>query len=1673
MIINSFSRRLVGKNFDYNVSELKLSELNIQPTGSIKAELVLICRIAEGIFGREDVQLEPESITALSTLLLAMTRTYVTNRKVRVEESSVTSILRTYKTLLWRVQDVRPHVAFFSRLFGPASHSRSLFNFQSVRAILGEVYAAYSEHESTQGVMIPAATALRALISTDGKLLETRDFDLCMPVFQQLSSVSDDFKEDEDGEESSTISWSKILGPAGGHTPRTATLCTAVIHECFRCLYDAENTVRSSALSALRRLVESIAVWMEASDMEGETWADLMKAIILPSIHNGLKRSADVTKRCFFLLSGHILRSFKQIESQLSEDFQLCIHLEATFLLHDDPEQDFFENITHLQLHRRIRAMSKLRERLEKEADAAGLLSMSTIMNVLLPMAYHPIESEEFSKKDHLTYLQEAATFVGSLAKLLPWNQYFAVLKAVLKMLEQQKKEKEKIILNSLCGVLDAFHFNMVGTEEPADLQDPILDRVRKEIELENDEGSHEDDASDQSEPAGETPDDEEIAPEGDIDHENEVDDSSEIKEDDKLEEAPLISEKASMYVSSSPEHISRLVVNSVIPWVKVFLLKDEKDHKGNKSQTVRPQVAVALTKLVCQLQPPVVSEEKKLGYFTNLVISVVGTLRSRDASARDAARDSLAKMIQTMGLHSLYTVIYELRHLLIEGYQRHICNYTVKSILMAVLIDYDSPVGAPSVPLSSLYELSDNLNVTKVFENIEFVKPELDKCVPMIMECVMDDLTGESRKDFAASETGVNRSVIRESKGSKANDILEICARYILFRPTYALAHPVEQLEYSSIHALTSPLLNVLRDSEDPSLIGRVGEALQRVALGVSRNITVLAPELLLYLHSTLQPFTLKIIKDSLRKRQALGRIVKGEYVVASSLSNIDELGSEEIFGEDFPSYLRDESDDEEEAALYSKKKVRHDNVTGFKANVWLPSQNQVLVDQRAVVEQREREKAERTRVLDGASAPTLTGYNRYKNERVGSSSGKYAGGNSDPASLAAVKFCLTTLQSAIKNERLSPDDEGVVSMLGPFLPILAHCLHLDDASNVATLALRCICSILNWNVPFEPSLPRIIGNQMLKLMFKGGALLTTDGELVQACLKGLICLFQSFQQSGSSDAGNERLLTELEMQGTGAAGMKKLKTSANKEGDKGNAAHSLGMPLKEQNLRLLVQLLTSSINDVTSSYQNSAFQLVRVLVECKVMLPELYDLMEKLIDLIVLAHRKNVRESASTTVVSFMLHYPLGAKRFQVHLKKLLANCAYEYSEGREAALTALSNLVRLMPVAVLEEHAHMIYLPLALRTVNDPSERCRDAACEAILYLSRKISPELFAQFFEYACKWMGTLSGQEAGAQSNGLVKTGARTATVLVSAKPDFLKKSSRVKRIITLVRDDLVVYMNSVGKSIASQMTVPLSGKDKGDIGSASWSVVYRLLLVLDRLLNTLPSATEEAMVQHVAPVPESSSPLHIMDLTQELMLHEHAWVQQAACTVLKSYLSRRDPSKLTTSPHEILAKPNNLYQLGRRLCVLVNKLELSRDHMDCIIACLGFAIRAMLFNPQLTTDTSKSNVVEEDEVDGEETEPEVENSERRDDSDSDGKSVDSDDQGDNQEEVGDDEGESDQEGGDEAEEEDIRDEKDGANWVMQRLRGIGTDSRGRRRLHVLQVRNLLWQKHNVKYVSI
>ena len=74
------------------------------------------------------------------------------------------------------------------------------------------------------------------------------------------------------------------------------------------------------------------------------------------------------------------------------------------------------------------------------------------------------------------------------------------------------------------------------------------------------------------------------------------------------------------------------------------------------------------------------------------------------------------------------------------------------------------------------------------------------------------------------------------------------------------------------------------------------------------------------------------------------------------------------------------------------------------------------------------------------------------------------------------------------------------------------------------------------------------------------------------------------------------------------------------------------------------------------------------------RLVVPEVYDLMGRVEDVLVSAQSVPVRQACASALMQFLLDYPVGPKRLAQHLHHLLANLAYEHEEGRLAALDML---------------------------------------------------------------------------------------------------------------------------------------------------------------------------------------------------------------------------------------------------------------------------------------------------------------------------------------------------------------------------------------------------------------
>lgn len=120
-----------------------------------------------------------------------------------------------------------------------------------------------------------------------------------------------------------------------------------------------------------------------------------------------------------------------------------------------DPEVDFFENMQHLQLHRRARALLKF-------CSVAKTMTKTpnprTLTQFILPLASSYLCTEAFANKNSM--VDAAIEAVGVVCRLLPWNQYELVLRHYLDKL-RTCVDYQKQLIRIVVAILDSFHFDL------------------------------------------------------------------------------------------------------------------------------------------------------------------------------------------------------------------------------------------------------------------------------------------------------------------------------------------------------------------------------------------------------------------------------------------------------------------------------------------------------------------------------------------------------------------------------------------------------------------------------------------------------------------------------------------------------------------------------------------------------------------------------------------------------------------------------------------------------------------------------------------------------------------------------------------------------------------------------------------------------------------------------------------------------------------------------------------------------------------------------------------------------------------------------------------------------------------------------------------------------------
>ncbi|MCJ1384324.1 U3 snoRNP protein [Xylographa soralifera] len=212
----------------------------------------------------------------------------------------------------------------------------------------------------------------------------------------------------------------------------------------FNMLYyvrdNEELAIRSSASYSLRRFIESNKA-LSINDQQPHS--DLLKQVILPALRRGASEHSEMVRAEYLAIMAHLIR---------------CNHEwwevgdMTPLLVDDDEEASFFNNVLHIQHHRRLRAL----RRLANETNL-GRIRSTNIAHFIIPLLEHFIFDKAEDESAH-NLAAEATNTIGALAKGLEWPQLRAMFRRVCGYL-QSKPGLEKSVIKLIGVLIDAMDY--------------------------------------------------------------------------------------------------------------------------------------------------------------------------------------------------------------------------------------------------------------------------------------------------------------------------------------------------------------------------------------------------------------------------------------------------------------------------------------------------------------------------------------------------------------------------------------------------------------------------------------------------------------------------------------------------------------------------------------------------------------------------------------------------------------------------------------------------------------------------------------------------------------------------------------------------------------------------------------------------------------------------------------------------------------------------------------------------------------------------------------------------------------------------------------------------------------------------------------------------------------
>lgn len=224
----------------------------------------------------------------------------------------------------------------------------------------------------------------------------------------------------------------------------------------------------------------------------------------------------------------------------------------------------------------------------------------------------------------------------------------------------------------------------------------------------------------------------------------------------------------------------------------------------------------------------------------------------------------------------------------------------------------------------------------------------------------------------------------------------------------------------------------------------------------------------------------------------------------------------------------------------------------------------------------------------------------------------------------------------------------------------------------------------------------------------------------------------------------------------------------------------------------------------------QGISFSLIRAILSRSVVLPEVYDIMSEISNIMITNQSTGVRDTTRALYLQFLMDYPQGRERVKKQISFLIKNLQYEFESGRQSVMEVLHQIIFKFGDELLQPILLDLFVGLLLPLANDESATCREMAARLLQSVIENADEERSRGIRTMLRLWAG---------------QTG----------QPALLKASLHVYRIMLKhgrrSPEDLELCVECVDGIVKQSVD-----------GIAAWDVLEQSLQLLTTLVKLVPS---------------------------------------------------------------------------------------------------------------------------------------------------------------------------------------------------------------------------------------